>query len=104
MQIRAENGRGKNENCDKNTRFLLSLFQQRDSSKHPFYTYLRFIRGNFSLTFFLLNAVDVRLEWEEKERDVLYANLFPMLSVVIIILKKREESQVFTLGMNVRSC
>jgi hypothetical protein len=27
-----------------------------------------------------------------------------MLSVAIIILKKREESQAFTLGMKVRSC
>jgi hypothetical protein len=31
-------------------------------------------------------------------------NPFPMLSVVIIILKKREEIQAFTLRMEVRSC
>jgi hypothetical protein len=38
------------------------------------------------------------------KRLSIYTNPFPMLSVVIIILKKREEIQAPTLGMEVRSC
>ena len=103
MQISPEDGKVENENCDKNARFLWGL--SRDNRRHPFYTYLRFSPENVFANFFpsqcSRRASRVR---RNLKRLTIYTNPFPMLSVVIIILEKREEIQAFTLGMEVGSC
>jgi len=103
MQISLEDGKVENENCDKNARFLWGL--SRESSRHPFCTYLRSSPENVSANFFSSQcsrrATRVR---RCIKRLSIYKNPFPMLSVAIIIPEKREEIQAFTLGGEVRSC